>query len=232
MPAIPNPPLLPIVASPAQRWAHCLLTAEREWLRPHLSASERSLWIAPTAAQASIAPNEILLALMGGALVGDMCAPLFEWPLRDDSLESVVIQHPLEAGLSLDPLLDEAMRVLKPEGSLWLLSSGTASWCRFRLARALATGSRWPSALRFGAFQAGMARRGGIDIEQKALAFDVELGVLSTMTRSLPWSPVILMHARKRRSAHILRPRSLRSLTSAGVSGMPALPASRVGLAA
>jgi hypothetical protein len=201
-------------------------------MREHLSGLDRLLWISPPNAFASDVPSELQLALKGGILDGDMRAPLAEWPLRDDSLDGVVIQHPLEAGASLDPLLDEAMRVLKPECSLWLVSAGTASICRFKLARALASGPRWPGAFRFGAFQSGMLRRGGVDMELRSFAFDYGLGALCAMSRSVPWAPVLMAHARKRRSANILRPRALRSLTSAGVSGMPALPASRVGLAA
>jgi hypothetical protein len=223
----PNP-------APSQRWAHSLLGAERDWMRPHLSALERLLWIGPAmaGAAADAFPNALQVAMQGGILDGDLRASLIDWPLRDDCMDGVVIQHPLEAGLDIEPLLDEAMRVLKPECSLWLVASGTASMCRFRLARALAAGALWPSAFRFGAYQHGMARRGAVDFELSPLAFDAEFGSLAAMTRSLPWAPVLLVHARKRRSANILRPRALRSLPSAGVPAMPALPASRVGLAA
>lgn len=232
MPATPDPEKLSTATTPTQRWAQSLLAAERDWMRERLSGLDRLLWISPSNASASDVPNELQLALKGGILDGDMRAALAEWPLRDDSLECVVIQHPLEAGVSLDPLLDEAMRVLKPECSLWLVSTGTASICRFKLARALASGARWPGAFRFSTFQSGMLRRGGVDMELRSFAFDYGAGALAAMSRSVPWAPVLLAHARKRRSASILRPRELRSLTSAGVSGMPALPASRVGLAA
>jgi hypothetical protein len=232
MSATPDPETQSPATAPAQRWGQRLLAAERDWMRKHLSGLDRTLWISPSSAFAGDVPSELQLAFKGGILDGDMRAPLAEWPLRDDSLDCVVIQHPLEAGVSLDPFLDEAMRVLKPECSLWLVSTGSASICRFKLARALASGLRWPVAFRFSAFQSGMLRRGGVDMELGSFAFDYGLGELSAMSRSVPWAPVLMAHARKRRSASILRPRALRSLSSAGVSGMPALPASRVGLAA
>jgi hypothetical protein len=200
----------------------------------HLAGSERLLWISPTLGDGPVlaSPNILHVVARGSLMQGDLRASSSEWPLRDDSVEAVVVQHPLEAGLRLETLLDEAMRVLKPECSLWVLASGTASMGRFRLARALGEGVRWPSALRYSAFQASMAERGGVDIEAKSLGFDAQNGVITLLSRSVPWAPVLLVHVRKRRAANILRPRALRSISNAGVAGLPALPASRVGLAA
>lgn len=220
-------------ASPAPQWAQQLLDAEMRWMQPHLEGLERFLWLSPVSATATDAdPSALLLAASAGGLTGPLRTALASWPLLDDTLEAVVIQHPLEIGLPLEALCEEAMRVLKPEALLWVIASGSASFSRFRLASALGAGVRWPSAFRAGAFSAAMGRGGAVDLEFRALAFDSQLAALSTMSRALPWAPVVVAQARKRRSANILRPRALRSLQGARVSGLPALPASRVGIAA
>ncbi len=234
MSSTPDSELPPPSAAPAPAWAQRLLNAEQTWMHQHLAGFERLLWISPALGDGSTraSPNILHVVAHGSFLHGDLRSSSSEWPLRDDCVEAVVIQHPLEAGLRLEVLLDEAMRVLKPECSLWVLASGTASLGRFRLARALGEGVRWPSAFRYGAFQSSMAGHGGVDIEVKSLGFDAMSGTITVLSRSLPWAPVLLVHVRKRRVANILRPRALRSISNAGVAGLPALPASRVGLAA
>jgi hypothetical protein len=218
---------------PNLEWSERLLAAELLWMQPFAQGLERMLWVAPHCSQ-DLLPDRngmLVVAVQGSCLKGDVRASINEWPILDDSLDGLVLQHPLEAGLDLDTLIAEAVRVLRPEANLWVLTTGAASVCRFRLTSALG-GVRWPSAFRAGQIPTILARSGCVDIEQYSLAFDSKASTLHKTPRALPWSSVVLVHARKRRSAHILRPRLSNGLASARLAGMPALPASRVGLAA
>ncbi|MDZ4811588.1 MAG: methyltransferase domain-containing protein [Pseudomonadota bacterium] len=230
----PTPDADPQAGAPAAPWAQTLLRAECLWMQPRLRQLERVLWLSPVpvAAGDQLGPDTLSVFAAGSGMEGDLRAAIAHWPLPDDCLDGVVVQHALEVGLDLDTLIAEAIRVLKPECSLWVLASGTASLSRFRLSNAMGAGVRWPSAFRPGAFQALMSRSGCVDVECTSLAFDSRLATLGVMAHTLPWSSVVVGHARKRRSANILRPRALRSFATARLPGMPALPASRVGLAA
>jgi SAM-dependent methyltransferase len=220
---------------PTVQWSRRLLAAESAWMQPLLAtAGERLLWIVPPGGECSMPDRASVLRLTmaGAALAGDLRARATEWPFDDDAFDGIVMQHPLEAGLAIDRLLDEAVRVLRPESSLWLLASGAATLCRFRLASALGV-ARWPAAFRPGSMQAVLSRQGCVDIHCASLAFDARRGALQAAARALPWSSVILMHARKRRSATVVRPRALAEAATARLQGMPApAPASRVGVAA
>lgn len=231
----PMPDTDPPTGVPALPWAQTLLSAECLWLQPRLCQLGRVLWLSPVAVGAvtQCMPDAMNVFAAGSWMDGDLRAALAHWPLQDDCLDGVVLQHGLEVGLDLDTLIAEAIRVLKPECSLWVLANGAASLSRFRLTKAMGTGRPfWPSAFRTGAFEATMRRSGCVDVEFTSLAFDRRLGTLAAMAHAVPWSTVILGHARKRRSANILRPRAMRSFANTRLPAMPALPASRVGLAA
>ncbi len=57
-------------------------------------------------------------------LNGDLVAAPSLWPLRDDSIDRIVLQHAVEVVPDVDALLDEALRVLKPERRILLLTVG------------------------------------------------------------------------------------------------------------
>ena len=214
-------------------WSQRLLSAESSWLQQHVGMFERLLWIGPLSPATPLSEQAGVLGLTASKteLLGDLRAEIGQWPFEDDSFDGVVLQHPLEAGLHLDVLIAEAVRVLRPEAQLWLLATGAASSCRFRLASALGV-VRWPVALRAGALQASLSAQGCVDVQRTSFAFDAALGSLKSMTRALPWASVTLLRARKRRSANILRPRAMHIPAGSRLAGLPALPASRVGLAA
>ncbi len=194
------------------------------------------LWLGPTPQFEQLAERPAWLQLRaaaGSRLAGDFHSSAEEFPLQDDIFDHVVLQHPLESGLSLSsPLLSEAIRVLKPECTLWLLASGGFSRSRFRLAAALAPETIRPQRFRRGQTEGALRRMGCTELEVLAFSAVTRNGVLCPWSRWLPLPPVLLLRARKRRSATTLRLRGAQLQGAAQLAGIPAYPATRVSLAA
>ncbi len=212
-----------------------LLRAESQWILPQLAHSERVLWLgpAPQFSDSTQPPPWLRLCVTpAGQLGGDIQASLDRLPLLDDAMDQVVLQHPLESGLALEPLLAEAVRVLKPECTLWLFASGAFSRSRSRLVSALAPTQARP--LRFSPLQAESALRelGCAEIARMQFSTRVDAGELRSWARWLPLPPLTVLRARKRRSATTLRLRDAELSGAAQLAGVAAYPATRVSLAA
>jgi len=211
-----------------------LLLAERSWLAPRVAQSERVLWLGPAQVFPAFDRAPSMLHLYpsdAGSVRGDLEAPLDQWPLQDESIDHVVFQHPLESRLPLQHMLGEALRVLKPESQLWIFASARASLCRLRLSAALRAERMWPPAAGIAQTESWMRASGCAQIERHAFS-GVRDGLLNARASWAPWPPLVLLEARKRRSALILRPRGINEFATGRMQPMPALPASRVGLAA
>lgn len=213
-----------------------LLHAESQWILPRLGQTGRVLWLGPAPKLPDQAQRPAwlqLTAVAGPQLSGDLRSLAEEFPLQDDVFDHVVLQHPLESGLSLSfPLLDEAIRVLKPECSLWLIASGSFSRSRLRMAAALAPGTGSPQRFSRSQTEAELRRMGCTDLEWMTFSATAVDGQLRPWSHWLPLPPVLLLRARKRRSATTLRLRGAALQGAAQLAGIPAYPATRVGLAA
>lgn len=222
--------------SKAARWTTRLLADERNLLLARIAADQPVLWLSPMPVEAgSASTGHTLLELWPGVppvLTGDLDLSATEWPFLDDSLGQVVLQHAGECGMDQAALIDEALRVLRPEGSLWLLGCGRFGWPRLRLA--------WPGLQRRRAlcapaplaWQRRLADRGCVDIVASALCRDAASQQLVARPRAGWSSPLLLLHARKRRGATILNVRRRLVFEAQPMHALGASPASRSGLAA
>ena len=214
-------------------WLAHLLSAELRWISPHLEEDQRVLWIAPDVDPALKSATHFNLRVSGpDRLIGDALVHRMEWPMLDDSLDHVVLQHPVDAGLPLLSLLDEAVRVLKPERELWLFASGSASLNRFRFPSALGHARSWPPACNLAEVESWLADRGCSEVAHFDFSGLNSTGDLKPCARWLSWPSIVLLRARKRRSAAVLRPRSFQAFDRDRLPAMPAFPASRVRSAA
>ena len=224
-------------ASPASRavlWTARLLAAERALLLAGVAADQRVLWLGPTAVE-RVNSGQAVLELCPGSprrLVGDLAQPVGDWPYLNDSLDQVVLQHLDETGQDTAALIEEALRVLRPEGSLWLFGCGRWGWPRFRLC--------WPGAKRrqiLGAatplaWSKRLIDRGCVDIVAQVLCRDADSNRLLARPLNAWSSPLILLHARKRRGANIQDGRRRLLFAAPPLRVLGASPASRTGLAA
>lgn len=115
-----------------------LLRQEDAWLLRQLGGQQPVLWLRPqpmgTAARHGVIG---LRASADGRLRGGLLADATAWPWADDSLSAIVLQHVIEGSSSAPGLLDEAARVLAPEGRLYLLRFDRFSPWFWRYGRSL-----------------------------------------------------------------------------------------------
>ncbi|MBK6728493.1 MAG: methyltransferase domain-containing protein [Xanthomonadales bacterium] len=220
----------PAVAVPASWWQR-LLVAERQTLAAGLVDDEREIWLAVDGAAAfEPAPGVLALAQRGRHLEGDLRAIESQWPLRDDSIDRVVLQHVLEAGGRIEELLDESIRVLKPERGIALFVVGALGWtrCKLRFGDCGAPPLRVRSTR---ALLEALAVRGCVDLRVSQVDFD-GLAEVRIAAPARIWSGLCLIEARKRRELPNVRQLRARSRAATPVSGWVARPTSRSGLAA
>lgn len=220
----------PAVALPASWWQR-LLAAERQTLATAVVADERELWLSVAGAPAAVPTAGVLELVQSGQLLeGDVRAACAQWPLRDDSIDRVVLQHVLEAGGDVDELLDEAIRVLKPERSIALFAIGALGWTRCKLHFA-ATGAPQLRVRSTRTLLEALATRGCVDLRVSRVDFDGDAEARVTAPARI-WSGLCLIEARKRRELPNVRQLRARGRAQVPVSGWVARPTSRNGLAA
>ncbi len=99
-----------------------LLRLEDAWLIRQLGGRQPVLWLRPQPLGTAARHGVIGLRLGAeGRLRGPLLADADAWPWADESLPAIVLQHVLEGSPAAADLLDEATRVLAPEGRLYLL---------------------------------------------------------------------------------------------------------------
>lgn len=211
-----------------------MLAHEADWLRSQIPAVARSLWIAPQTQSGFTLPSvSAVLSLdssaSGDLLSGDLLCAQDAWPVASDSLDSVVMQHLGESARPMAILLAEAIRSLRSEGELWLFGCGPISVARMhigvdgRCLMATTSPGRMVQALR------GL---GAVDIELRALRQQGK-GLAARSGAGADWySEIILIHARKRQNANILRPRRQQAFATMPLPPLGASPAAREALAA
>ncbi len=225
---------MPSADSSRAQWTARLFADQRRLLLAGMAADQRILWLSPT--PGGKAPDgRAVLALWPATphlLTGDLGQTLGDWPILDDSLDQVVLQHVGESFGDNATLIDEALRVLRPEGSLWLIGCGRLGWPRLRIA--------WPGSERrkvlFAcaplAWQRWLADRGCVDIVASTLRRDAHSQLLVADPGAGWASPLVLLHARKRRGATILSVRRRTAFKAPPMHALGPSPASRSGLAA
>ena len=213
------------------RWWPRLLNAERRALASTPATDEREVWISSLAV-ANDARTTGLLDLCSGQrhFDGDLRAECGLWPLRDDSVDRVVLQHVLEVVDDVDALLDESLRVLKPERNIAMIVVGAWGWTRCRLQ----FGDSGAPALRMYSTRLlleTLAARGCVDLRVSRIEFDGR-NAARVCAPARMWSSLCLIEARKRRELPNVRQLRARRRVVAPTSGWIARPTSRNGLAA
>lgn len=135
------PEFAPLPAARARpvRAVRRLLRIEDAWLLRQIGSRQPALWLRPQPLGTSAGQGIIALRSVGAAVLhGDLRVHADAWPWPDDSLPAIVLQHVLEGGPRQDALLDEAARVLAPEGRLFLLRFDRCSPWFWRYGRSLA----------------------------------------------------------------------------------------------
>ncbi len=187
----------PAVALPASWWQR-LLAAERQTLATAVVADERQSSGSRSPVRRQPCP---LQGCWSWSRAGDcwraVCAACAQWPLLDDSIDRVVLQHVLEAGGDVDELLDEAIRVLKPERSIALFAIGALGWTRCKLHFA-ATGAPQLRVRSTRTLLEALATRGCVDLRVSRVDFDGDAEARVTAPARI-WSGLCLIEARKRR---------------------------------
>ncbi|MBK7043467.1 MAG: methyltransferase domain-containing protein [Rhodanobacteraceae bacterium] len=212
------------------RWWPRLLNAERRALASTPATDEREVWISSLAV-ANDARTTGLLDLCSGQrhFDGDLRAECGLWPLRDDSVDRVVLQHVLEVVDDVDALLDESLRVLKPERNIAMIVVGAWGWTRCRLQ----FGDSGAPALRMHSTRLlleTLAARGASICAFHASSLMAEC--CARLRAGKKWSSLCLIEARKRRELPNVRQLRARRRVVAPTSGWIARPTSRNGLAA
>lgn len=215
----------------AMPWWARLLGAERRALAGRADGEEREAWVRCAGPIANLPPHLLDLQLGDDELSGDLRAAKDRWPIRDDSLDRIVLQHALEVSSDLEGLLDEALRVLKPEREIVLLTVGALSWVRCRL-RFADCGA--PADLRVhttGLIQSALAARGCVDLRVSEIDFDGSDSVRVAGAVRM-WSGLCLIEARKRHELPNVRRLRPRSRLAERPPGWVVRPSSRLGVAA
>lgn len=216
--------------APASLWLR-LHAAERARLWIPAAADERMVWMAGAGPMADSTDGVLELGLSNAqSIAGGLRCAAEGWPLRDDSVDRVVLQHVLERVATPELLLDEALRVLKPERSVIILFVAAFGWTRFRL--------RWPgsgapslAATTLSGLRESLLQRDCVDLQCSRITFDGG-NAIQTRVPARPWSGLCMIEARKRRELPNVRPLGARRRDSAPASGWIARPTSRNGLAA
>jgi SAM-dependent methyltransferase len=208
-----------------------LLAAERTRLWQPPADDERCVWLGGESARVAGETGTLELSVVDGqSLGGDLSCAVEAWPLRDDSVDRVVLQHVLERVADAEIVLDEAVRVLKPERSLLILVVAAYGWTRFRL-RWSASGAPPLTAMPVTPLRLALEQRDCVDLRISRVDFDGRESV-RTVLPVRPWSGLCLIEARKRRELPNVRPLAARRRREALAQGWIARPTSRNGLAA
>lgn len=219
--------------SAASRWTARWFADQRRMLLAGIASDQRLLWLSPVS-QPVAADHAIvdLRPAVPPVLTGDLTQTAGDWPFLDDSLDQVVLQHVGETWLDPAVLIDQALRVLRPEGSLWWFGCGWLGWPRLRIAWAESERSQVVSAVAPSAWRRRLADRGCVDIVAYSLRRDAESGNLVAVAGAGWTSPWVMLHARKRRVATILSVRRGPAFKAPPLRALGPSPASRSGLAA
>lgn len=216
--------------APASLWQR-LLAAERARLWTPAADDERGVWMTASGSPPDSTQGVLELTLADPrSLHGGLHFAADAWPLRDDSVDRVVLQHALERVADPESLLDEALRVLKPERSLMILMVAAFGWTRFRL-RWSGSGAPELAATTLSAMREALEQRDCVDLRCSRIEFDGRDGI-QTRSPARPWSGLCLIEARKRRELPNVRALSSRRRKAAPAAGWIARPTSRNGLAA
>lgn len=211
-------------------WWPRLLAAERRALTTVPADDERELWMSCAGAPQVAVGGVLALQVSARVLGGDLRAEASQWPLREDCIDRVVLQHAVEVVADADLLLDEALRVLKPERSILLLTVGALGWTRCRLQ----FGASGAPSLRVHSTRTlleALAARGCVDLRVSRVEFDDRDDVRVTAPARM-WSGLCLIEARKRRELPNVRRLRPHLRVAAPGAGWLARPTSRNGLAA
>jgi SAM-dependent methyltransferase len=191
---------------------------------------ERELWMSCAGSGPVTARGVLELQASGNLLHGDLRGEAAQWPLREDCIDRIVLQHAVEVVDDADALLDEALRVLKPERSILLLTVGSLGWtrCRLHFGASGAPGLRVHSTR---TLLEALAARGCVDLRVSRVDFNGRDDA-RVMAPARMWSGLCLIEARKRRELPNVRRLRPRLRVAAPASGWIARPTSRTGLAA
>lgn len=182
-----------------------LLQREQRVLADSLAAHDRVLWLAAGQVPQS---HPACLSLRFGehsTLVGDLCAPIDSWPLRDRCLDQVILQHALDFSPLGAVLIGEALRVLKPERELWITGLGHLAWQRWQLTWQAGRGQR-PRPPLLSQLRILLASHGCIDLQVQVFRGETLGG------RPSPFSAHYLLRARKREIRPVQQHRRVRIL--------------------
>lgn len=217
------------IVAPAPWWPR-LMAAERRALADAPAPDERELWLSCAGSPSAGGAGVLDLQVASQRLLGGLIASPSILPLRDDCIDRIVLQHAVEVVADVEALLDEALRVLKPERRILVLTVGAFGWARCRAhfsesgappLRVHAT--RW--------LRDALAARGCVDLKVSCVAFDGH-DTVRVQAPARMWSGLCLIDARKRRELPNVRRLRSRLHASGPASGWIARPTSRSGLAA
>ncbi len=215
----------------ADSWWQRLLAAERAALCVPAGTEDRTLWMAAVPAPPMASGDALELFLHGDRLVdGALRAEIGAWPLRDDSVDRIVLQHVVEVAADADALLDEALRVLKPERSIVLLVVGAWSVTRFKM-RCFDTGAPRLQVPGLRDLCGALNARDCVDVCVSRIAFR-DGAPVRIASGARPWSGLLMIEARKRRELPNLRRSVVRQRVTRARAGWVARPSSSNGIAA
>lgn len=221
-------------SQPTSTWTQRLLAAEQQWVMQNALAQEHLVWVQGAGLlPADTESNGLRLSVNadGECLTGDVIMRSAQWPLLSDSLDGVILHHVSETGADLFEWMPEVARVLKPEASVWVFTTGLATQARHRLLQPDTSMRSWLRPMRSGRLAAMLQALGCVEVAHTGFRFD-DNAVLRQLGAVRPWHGLSLIQARKRRCAIVMRPKAFQRMVSAPVTAMNGLPASRVGLAA
>lgn len=168
-----------------------LRAREQRVLSEALSAHDRVLWLA-AGQQPSAHPACMALKLGEHSTIdGDLCAAIDAWPIRDRSMDQVILQHSLDFSPLGAVLIGEALRVLKPERELWITGLGKLGWQRWRLSWQAGRGQR-PHPPSLGQLRLLLSSYGCVDLHVQRFRGD------ELITGANLFSDHYLLRARKR----------------------------------
>ena len=212
-------------------WWQRILAAERAALLPNAAADERNLWIAAGAVNVGGVAGTLDLAIEGRMrLAGALRCASRALPLRDDSVDSVILQHALEVVDDHESLLDEALRVLKPERNIVLVVVGALSVYRLK-AQWRDSGAPRLLIPHASDLQQALARRGCVEFKMSRITIDRQ-GRANLAPGTRFWSGLQVIEARKRTELPNVRRLGARQVVTGARNGWVARPSARKGIAA
>lgn len=212
-------------------WGRQLLQNEAKSIATQFEQNDLVLWLPPVSSPLSVVTHTTCINVNADQNFfgrGDICMSVVDWPLVSDSLDHVVLQHPVESGLPLPELLSEATRVLKPERHLWLFICGPLSLSRLRMKIEINPTNLWLPLLWPRGIVKLLEQYNCAEIEQFTLK-----NFMRSTNRSIPffgrdWPGIYLIHACKRRPVATTFGRSLSTLNTKGFPSFKPAPAARV----